>query len=176
MRASKEKLPLGEVGWSLLFNAGQLYIASLVAAWCLSRGGVTAHSAITKTGVAFTGGAAVIMYGLNILLVSAAIALSSRRRVLTIFLNTHHAVGLQFASLYLVGAAAALAAVRFPWVALLSLLPATLAYGSMKRPIQLTRETVRAADRRADEGDARDPYTFERSQRVATYSNAIGPR
>jgi len=174
MRASKEKLPLGEVGWSLLFNAGQLYIASLVAALCLSLGGVTAHSAITNTGVAFTVGAAVIMYGLNILLVSAAIALSSRRRVLTIFLNTHHAVGLQFASLYLVGAAAALAAVRFPWVALLSLLPAALAYGSMKRRIQLTRETVRAVERMADEVDARDPYTFEHSQRVATYSKAIG--
>src|SRR6202166_5003387 len=131
MRVSKEKLPMGEVGWSLLFNAGQLYIASLVAALCLGLGGVTAHSAITNTAVAFTVAAAVIMYGLNILLVSTAIALSSRRSVLTIFLNTHHAVGLQFASLYLVGAASALAAVRFPWVAALSLLPAALAYGSV---------------------------------------------
>src|SRR6202165_5728193 len=43
MRASKEKLPLGEVGWSLLFNAGQLYIASLAAALCLGLAGVAAH-------------------------------------------------------------------------------------------------------------------------------------
>jgi putative nucleotidyltransferase with HDIG domain len=89
-------------------------------------------------------------------------------------LNTHHAVGLQFASLYLVGAVAAIAAVRFPWVAALSLLPAALAYGSMRRRIQLTRETVRAVERMADEVDARDPYTFQHSQRVAGYSRAIG--
>jgi putative nucleotidyltransferase with HDIG domain len=174
MRASQEKLPMGEVGWSLLFNAGQLYIASLAAALCLSLGGVTAHSAITNTAVAVTAAAAVVMYGFNILLVSTAIALSSRRSVLTIFLNTHHAVGLQFASLYLVGAASALAAVRFPWVAALSLLPAALAYSSMRRRIQLTRETVRAVEKMADEVDARDPYTFEHSQRVARYSRAIG--
>jgi len=174
MRASKERLPMGEVGWSLLFNAGQLYVASLAAGLCLGLGGVTAHSAITNITVAFTVGAAVVMYGLNILLVSTAIALSSRRSVLTIFLNTHHAVGLQFASLYLVGAATALGAVRFPWVAALSLLPAALAYGSMKRRIQLTRETVRAVEKMADEVDARDPYTFQHSQRVATYSKAIG--
>src|SRR5258708_29057327 len=93
MRESKERLPMGEVVWSLLFNAGQLYIASLVAALCLSFGGVTAHSAITNTSVAFTVGAAVIMYGLNIPLVSPANALSSRRSVLTLFFNTHPAVG-----------------------------------------------------------------------------------
>jgi putative nucleotidyltransferase with HDIG domain len=174
MRTSKEKLPMGEVGWSLLFNAGQLYIASLAAALCLSLAGVSAHSAITSTAVAYAVGAAVIMYGLNILLVSTAIALSSRRNVMTIFLNTHHAVGVQFASLYLVGAVGAFAAIRFPWVAGLSLLPAALAYGSMKRRIQLTRETVRAVEKMADEVDARDPYTFEHSQRVALYCSAIG--
>jgi putative nucleotidyltransferase with HDIG domain len=165
---------LGEVGWSLLFNAGQLYIASLGAALCLYVAGVSAHSALTNTAVAFALGAAVIMYGLNVLLVSTAVALSSHRSVLTIFVNTHHAVGAQFASLYLVGAVAAFAAVRFPWVAALGLLPAALAYGSMRRRIQLTRETVRAVEKMADEVDARDPYTFEHSQRVARYSKAIG--
>jgi putative nucleotidyltransferase with HDIG domain len=114
------------------------------------------------------------MYGLNVLLVSTAVAISSGRSILTIFLNTHHAVGVQFASLYLLGAVVAFAAVRFPWVAGLSLLPAALAYTSMKRRIQLTRETVRAVEKMADEVDARDPYTFEHSQRVATYSKAIG--
>jgi putative nucleotidyltransferase with HDIG domain len=174
MRASKEKLPMGEVGWSLLFNAGQLYIASLAAALCLAWVGVSAYGAITDGAVVFAVGAAVIMYALNILLVSTAIALASRRSVLTIFLNTHRTVGLQFASLYLVGAVVAFATVRFPWVAALSVLPAALAYASMKRRIQLTRETVRAVERMADEVDARDPYTFQHSQRVAGYSRAIG--
>lgn len=174
MWTSREKLPLGEVGLSLLFNAAQLYIATLAAALCLSLGGVSAHSAITNTAVAIVVGAAVVMYVLNVLLVSTAVALSSRRRISMIFANTHHAVGVQFASLYLLGAVAAFAAVRFPWVAGLGLLPAALAYISMKRRIQLTRETVRAVERMADEVDARDPYTFQHSQRVATYSKAIG--
>ena len=174
MRASKEKLPLGEVGLSLLFNAGQLYISTLAAALCLGLAGVSAHSAVSNTAVAYAVGAAVLMYGLNILLVSAAVAISSGRSILTIFLNTHHAVGVQFASLYLLGAVVAFAAVRFPWVAGLSLLPAALAYTSMKRRIQLTRETVRAVEKMADEVDARDPYTFQHSQRVAAYSKAIG--
>ncbi len=174
MRATKEKLPLGEVGLSLLFNAGQLYIATLAAGLCLGLAGVSAHSAVTNTAVAFAVGAAVIMYGLNVLLVSTAVALSSGRSILTISLNTHHAVGVQFASLYLLGAVVAFAAVRFPWVAGLSLLPAALAYTSMKRRIQLTRETVRAVEKMADEVDARDPYTFQHSQRVAAYSKAIG--
>jgi HD-GYP domain-containing protein (c-di-GMP phosphodiesterase class II) len=151
-----------------------LYTASLAAALWLGLGGVSAHSAITNTAVAFVVGAALIMYGLNILLVSTAIALSSRRSVMTIFVNTHHAVGLQFASLYLCRRRAASPRFASPWVGFLPC-PAVLAYhSSMKRRIQLTRETVRAVERMADEVDARDPYTFEHSQRVATYSKAIG--
>jgi putative nucleotidyltransferase with HDIG domain len=174
MWLSKEKPPLGEVGMSLLFNSAQLYIATLAAGLFLSLAGVSARSAPTNTAVAFALGAAVVMYGLNVALISTAVALSSRRSVWTIFLNTHHAVGAQFASLYLVGSVAAFAAVRFPWVAALSLLPAALAYSSMRRRIQLTRETVRAVEKMADEVDARDPYTFKHSQRVAGYSRAIG--
>ena len=176
MRASKEKLPLGEVGLSLLFNAGQLYIATLAAALCLATAGVSARSPFSNTAVAYAVAAAVIMYGLNVLMVSTAVALSSGRSVMTIFSNTHHAVGVQFASLYLLGAVVAFAAIRYPWVAVLSLLPAALAYTSMKRRIQLTRETVRAVEKMADEVDARDPYTFEHSQRVARYSKAIGQK
>jgi putative nucleotidyltransferase with HDIG domain len=171
---SKEKPPLGEIGLSLLFNAAQLYIATLAAGLCLSLGGVSARSGLTNTAVPFAVAAAAIMYGLNVLLISTAAALASRRSVLTIFLNTHHAVGVQFASLYLLGAVAAFAAVRFPWVVALSLLPAALAYSSMRNRIRLTRESVLAVERMADEVDARDPYTFQHSQRVATYSKAIG--
>jgi putative nucleotidyltransferase with HDIG domain len=171
---SKEKPPLAEIGLSLLFNAAQLYIATLAAGLCLSLGGVSARSGLTNTAVPFAVAAAVIMYGLNVALISAAVALASRRSVVTIFLTTHHAVGVQFASLYLLGAVAAFAAVRFPWVVALSFLPAALAYSSMRRRIQLTRESVRAVERMADEVDARDPYTFQHSQRVAAYSKAIG--
>src|SRR5258706_8987156 len=62
MRATKEKLPLGEVGLSLLFNAGQLYIATLAAGLCLGLAGVSAHSAVTNTAGAFPSWARVSIY------------------------------------------------------------------------------------------------------------------
>ena len=171
---SKEKPPLGEVGMSLLFNAAQLYIATLAAGLFLGLAAVSARSGLTNAAVAYAAGAAVIMYALNVLLISTAVALASRRSVLTIFATTHRAVGVQFASLYVLGAVAAFAAVRFPWVVALGLLPAVLAYTSMKGRIRLTQETVRAVEQMAGEVDARDPYTFEHSQRVAAYSKSIG--
>jgi putative nucleotidyltransferase with HDIG domain len=174
MRTSREKPPLGDVATSLLFNAGQLYVATLAAALCLAVGGVSARGFLSNTAVAVALGAAVIMYVLNVILVSTAVALGTRRSPVTIFLNTHHAVGLQIASLYLLGAVAAFAAVRAPWVVALGLVPAALVYASMRRRIQLTRETVRAVEKMAEEVDARDPYTFEHSVRVAAYSKAIG--
>ncbi len=174
MLARREKPPLGVVGLSALFNAGQLYISTLAAGLCLGLGGVSAHSAVTNAAVAFVVAGAVIMYALNVTFVSAAMAVASRRSLLTILLNSHHVVGLQFASLYLLGAVAAFAAVRFPWVAVLSILPAALTYTSMRRRIQLTREAVRAVERMADEVDARDPYTFQHSERVAAYAKTIG--
>jgi putative nucleotidyltransferase with HDIG domain len=73
-----------------------------------------------------------------------------------------------------VGAVAAFAAVRAPWLVALGVLPAALAYTSMRRRVQLTRETVRVVEKMAEEVDARDPYTFDHSQRVAKYSKAIG--
>jgi putative nucleotidyltransferase with HDIG domain len=93
---------------------------------------------------------------------------------LTIFFTTHKVVWLQFATLYVLGAAAAYAAIRFPWVLALTVVPAALAYASLKRRIELTRETVRAVEKMAYEVDSRDPYTFQHSQRVASYSKAIG--
>jgi putative nucleotidyltransferase with HDIG domain len=174
MRAIREKPPVGEIGLSLLFNSAQLYISTLAAALLLALAGVSGRGPLTGTAVAGAVGGAVIMYVLNVGLVATGVAIASRRSPVTIFLNTHQAVGIQLASLYLLGAVAAFAAVRFPWVVVLSLLPAALAYTSMKRRIELTRETVRAVEKMAEEVDARDPYTFEHSLRVATYSKAIG--
>ena len=174
VRATKENPPLGAIGLSLLFNAGQAYLSILAAALYLGLAGVSAHSALSNTAVVFVVGAAVIMYTLNWLLVSTAVALASRRSPIKLLLNSHKVVWVQFATLYLVGAAGAYAAVRFPWAVALTLVPAVLVYASLKRRIELTRETVRAVEKMADEVDSRDPYTFQHSQRVAAYSKAIG--
>src|SRR5260370_22147896 len=98
----------------------------------------------------------------------------SGRGLVRILVSAQHVGGLHFDSLYLLGAVAGFAAVRFPWVAVLSILPAALTYTSMRRRIQLTREAVRAVERMADEVDARDPYTFQHSERVAAYAKTIG--
>jgi putative nucleotidyltransferase with HDIG domain len=174
MRAIREKPPRGEVAMMLLFNSAQLYISTLGAALFLAPAGVSARGPLSGSAIAVAAGAAVIMYTLNVGLVSTGVALATRRKPLTIFLNTHHVVGTQFAGLYLLGGVAAFAAVRFPWLVGLALLPAALAYTSMRRRVQLTRETVRAVEKMAEEVDARDPYTFEHSVRVAAYSKAIG--
>ncbi|HEV2029945.1 MAG TPA: HD-GYP domain-containing protein [Candidatus Dormibacteraeota bacterium] len=174
VRATKEKPPLGAIGLSLLFNAGQAYLSILAAALYLGLAGVSAHSALSNTSFVFVVGAAVIMYALNWLLVSTAVALASRRSPIKLFLNSHKVVWVQFATLYILGAAGAYEAVRFPWAVALTLVPAVLVYASLKRRIELTRETVRAVEKMADEVDSRDPYTFQHSQRVAAYSKAIG--
>ncbi|HVS50074.1 MAG TPA: HD-GYP domain-containing protein [Candidatus Dormibacteraeota bacterium] len=174
VRATRERPPLGTVLQSLLFNAGVGYLSILAAALYLGLAGVSARGEVSNSSVAFAVGAAVIMYALNLLLVSTAVALGTRRSPLTIFFTTHKVVWLQFATLYVLGAAAAYAAIRFPWVLALTVVPAALAYASLKRRIELTRETVRAVEKMAYEVDSRDPYTFQHSQRVASYSKAIG--
>jgi putative nucleotidyltransferase with HDIG domain len=174
VRATRENPPLGAIGLSLLFNAGQAYLSILAAGLYLGLERVSAHSEISNTAVVFVVGAAVIMYSLNWLLVSTAVALASRRSPIKLFLNSHKVVWLQFATLYVLGAAGAYVSVRFPWAIGLTLVPAILVYASLKRRIELTRETVRAVEKMADEVDSRDPYTFQHSQRVAVYSKAIG--
>jgi putative nucleotidyltransferase with HDIG domain len=174
MRAIREKPPRGEVAMMLLFNSAQLYIATLAAALLLAWAGVSARGSLSSAAIAAAVGAAVILYTLNVGLVSTGVAFATRRRPMAIFINTHHVVGVQLAGLYLLGGVAAFAAVRIPWMVALALVPAALAYTSMRRRIQLTRETVRAVEKMAEEVDARDPYTFEHSLRVATYSKAIG--
>jgi putative nucleotidyltransferase with HDIG domain len=173
VRATKEKPPLGTVGLSMVFNAGQAYLSILVPAVYLGLARVSAHTAISNRSVVVVAGAAVIMYSLNWLLVSTAVALASRRSPAKLFLNSHKVVWLQFATLYVVGAAGAYAWVRLPLAIALTVVPAVLVYASLKHRIELTRETVRAVEKMADEVDSRDPYTFQHSQRVAAYSRAI---
>lgn len=171
---TREKPPWAVVGLSVLFNSGQLFITVLAAAAVLSAAHVSARAELrVPEGIVAIIAAATVMYLVNLLLVATAVALATRRGPLDVFHNTHKVVLAEFASLYLVGAAAAYAAVRVPWLLILALLPAIIVYRSLQYRVELRRESVRAMERIADEVDSRDPYTYQHSKRVAQYSHAI---
>jgi putative nucleotidyltransferase with HDIG domain len=174
VRATRTKPPLGAVGLSLLFNAAQGYLSVLAAGLVLSAAGVSARGAIKPLStIPVIAAAAVTMYVLNLLLVSTASALATRRHPVSTAFANHKVISVHIASLYMVGALAAYATPRFPWVPALAALATALAYRAMKERIALRRRAVLAVEKMADEVDARDPYTFQHSQRVAMYSHAI---
>jgi putative nucleotidyltransferase with HDIG domain len=171
--ATREKPPLGTIALLLLFNAGQGYLSVLAAGLVLSAAGTSAYGRLIPVDALAIVAAAVAMYMTNVLLVSTAIALGTSRSLLSVVRNSHKLVLGQSASLYLVGAAAAFAAVSLPWLLVLSLAGALLVYRSWQGRMVLRRESVHAMERMADEVDRRDPYTYQHSQRVARYSGAI---
>jgi len=148
----------------------------LVAGLVLSSAGASAYAPLTPEHVLVIAVAAIAMYLTNVLLVSTAVALATSRGLHSVLRNSHKLVLGQFASLYLVGAAAALAAVGLPWLLVLSLAGALLVYRSQLHRIELKQESVRAMERMADEVDRRDPYTYQHSQRVARYSRSIASK
>jgi len=175
VRASGERPPLWAVGVNIVFNGGQAYLSTLGAAVVLSAGGVSAKAGLAGPESAlFLVAAAALMYAANLFLVALAIAFATSRNPLLLFVNTQRVVYIQFASLYVIGAVAAFAAVQFMWVPLLAIVPAILVYQSLKQRVEMRRDAMRAMERMADEVDRRDPYTYNHSQRVAIYAHAIG--
>jgi putative nucleotidyltransferase with HDIG domain len=174
--AKREKPPVLAVSLSILFNPGQAYLSVLAAGAVLAAAGVSARSGLSLRGAVAVVVAAAAMYGANMLLVATAEALLTARNPVSLVLHKQRVVLGQFASLYLVGGAVAFAAAAFPWLVVLSLIAALLVYRSLQQRLELRDETVRAMERMADEVDRRDPYTYQHSQRVATFSRTIARR
>jgi len=173
--ATREQPPLRAIAINLVFNGGQAYLSTLAAALLLAAGGVSARSGLTgPADVLVLFAAAIVMYAGNVFLVAMAVALGTARNPLTVVRSTQRLIYLQFASLYVLGATAAFAAVHLAWLPLLAVVPAVLIYHSLRQRIEMRREAMRAMERMADEVDRRDPYTFMHSQRVAIYTHAIG--
>jgi putative nucleotidyltransferase with HDIG domain len=174
VRATKEKPPRRAIATNLVFNGGQAYLSTLAAGMPLALAGVSArtglHAPSDAVALLLAG---VLMYGANLFLVSLAVGLATSRSPLRLFLNAQRLVYVQFAALYLIGTVAAFAAVRWPWTPVLGIVPGVLAYQSLKERIGMRRDAMRALERMAEEVDRRDPYTFNHSQRVATYAHAI---
>ncbi len=174
VRATRERPPMRAVGINIVFNGGQAYLSTLAAGMFLSAAGLSARAGSAGPDAAlFLIPAAGVMYSANLFLVALAIGLATSRSPLPLFLSTQRLVYLQFAMLYVIGAIAAFAAVHYPWVPLLAIVPAVLVYQSLRQRVEMRREAMRALERMADEVDRRDPYTFNHSQRVAIYTHAI---
>src|SRR5919201_346586 len=174
VRRPREKPPKWAVGVSLLFNGGQAYFSALLGGLLLAAGGVSASTGIgTARQALVLIAAAALMHATNIFLVSVAVALGTSRNPVPLFFSTQRVVYVQFASLYLLGTAAAFASAQFAWLPLLAIVPAALTYQSLRMRVEMGRDAMRAMERMADEVDRRDPYTFNHSQRVAIYSHAI---
>ena len=175
--ANREKPPLGVVALSLFFNASQLYFSAWAAGLVLLAAGVTASGGINRGQDALAViAAAAAFYVTNHVLVATAVAFGTSRNPLAIMRTTQKVVLAQFAILYLIGAIAAYAAARWPWLLALTVVPAVLAYHSLRQRIEIRRDAMRAMERMADEVDRRDPYTYQHSQRVAIYAHAISRR
>lgn len=174
---SREKPPVSMIMRLLGFNAGQGYLSVLVAGLVLERAHVSAATyvpgPISASAIVL---AAALMFSINLLLVSTAVAIATARNPLSVSAATHKVVIAEFASLYVLGAAAAFAMVHVPWLLVFGLLPAILVHRSLQYRIELRREAVLAMERMADEVDARDPYTYQHSKRVAQYSRSIARR
>jgi putative nucleotidyltransferase with HDIG domain len=170
----REKPPLRVVALSLLFNAAQLYLTAWAAGLVLLVAGVSARGGVKggQDAVALIVAAAAF-YVTNHLLVATAVGFATSRHPLAIMRTAQKVVLAQFAILYVIGAIAAYAAARWPWLPVLAVLPAVLAYHSLRQRIEIRREAMHAMERMADEVDRRDPYTYQHSQRVAIYAHAI---
>ena len=174
VRRTGEKPPMRAIVVNVLFNGGQAYLSALLGGLLLAGEGVSAWTGIgSAQHAAALIAAAIAMYATNILLVSVAVALATSRNPVPLFFNTQRVVYVQFASLYLLGTAAAFASARFAWLPLLAIVPAALIYQSLRQRVEMRRDAMRAMERMADEVDRRDPYTFNHSQRVAIYTHAI---
>ena len=177
VRATREKPPMRTIAVNVLFNGAQAYLAALAGGGLLAAADVSARTGLGGPEAAlWLIVAAVVMYITNFFLVSLAVALGTSRNPLPLFIHTQRVAYVQFASLYLLGAAAAFASVQFAWLPLLAIVPAALLYQSLRQRIEMRRDAMRAMERMADEVDRRDPYTFNHSQRVAIYTHAIARR
>ncbi len=173
VRRSRERPPYRAIAINIFFNGGQAYFSALAAGLLLSAAGVSVRNLAQVTDLLVIVGAAAVMYFGNVFLVAVAIALGTARNPIGLLQSTQKLVYLQFVCLYAVGLFAAFAAVRWPLVPMLAIIPGVLIYHSLKQRIELNHDGMRAMERMADEVDRRDPYTFQHSQRVSIYAHAI---
>lgn len=156
-----------------VFNASQWMIAACAASLVFHRLAGTGNPESSYPWFAGLLAAGLTMYMSNTALVATIAAVQTQRNVLNIWLAGRRVDAMTEAGLYTIGAVAGVAAPLHPWVLLGLVVPTILLHNSLRRTLQLQRQTVAALEQMADLVDVRDGYTGQHSVRVADYAEQI---
>ncbi|HEX6548839.1 MAG TPA: HD-GYP domain-containing protein [Candidatus Dormibacteraeota bacterium] len=163
---------------TIVFNSAQAALSMWAAGTVLAGLGGALGPPDPDRGIRIAVGvvaAALVMVAVNAMLVAGAVALSTGRSAVQVFMLQRRLLP-QDVGLCLLGVLAWLLNDLYPWASLLMVIPAWLIYLSLKRTVQLAEETNLAVQKLADMVDRRDPYTYEHSQRVARYAELLARR
>ncbi len=175
-RAARRAPPFHRVAATLAFNAASSYLAVLAGAAVLALSGYRIADGLAPQALLALTATAGTMHVANIAFVSIADGLRTKTSPLRSFAVTNQSIGAPFAVLYAVGGATALLSARFELVPALMVIPTAIVYMSLKRAVQMSRQTIRAVERMAEMVDRRDAYTHQHSERVAAYTALVGRR
>jgi len=148
-------------------EAGRRVLIVLPAALVAQAGGDAAQRPLSVIA------AALVLAALDALTLPLVLAPMSGERpwraLVAATRETAAAEGVQYA----VGLVGALAALHYPWVVIVLVVPAALVYTAFKVMTEMHDGTRQLLENMADAVDLRDPYTGGHSRRVTEYSAAL---
>ncbi len=160
--------------YNRLFNAASWMLATGAASVAYHAVAGSAPLALVHPlGIAV---AAVLGYGVKVLLVDVVVGLQLRRAPLASWWSRHRADLPVHGALYALGAVAALSIEGHLWALVLFLVPMGLVLVVLRETSRMREQTRAAIVELADLIDRRDTYTYGHSLRVAHYAGRVARR